>query len=353
MKISPQTIFVQSSIAAHEDWQRRARAILDRFPEAEVREVSAHNRIPELFGADPADWLRSKRNYLVLGVKAGLTHKTNGRSADFIAASLSNGCLSSCQYCYVARSKGGSNPLTLFVNVEQIADSIAKHAARLGPKEEPNSCDPRYWTYDIGCNADLSIDAMICDHPGYMIERFREMPFAKATFATKTVNEDFWLRYEPRGKTRIRYSIMPSRVARLVDIGTSPIPLRIRSINNLVAAGYEVHLNFSPIILYNAEEWAREWKETWQEIDDVLTPQAKEQLACEAFFLTHSPELHAINSVWNPRGEEILWQPSFQTQKATKEDLLVYNYDLKNKALRWFLEGLQKHLPYCRVRYSF
>lgn len=353
MKISPKTIFLQTKIRDNEAWNQRAEAILRRFPEAKVCEVESHHRIPELYNADPSDWLRSKRDHLVLGIKAGLQHKLNGRSADYIAASISNGCLSSCQYCYVARQKGGSNTLTLFLNVDEIADSIARHAENLGPKVEANQCDPRYWTYDIGCNADLSLDAMVCDHPGYMVERFRTMPYAKATFATKTVNEEFWLRYEPQGKTRIRYSIMPTRVARLVDVGTSPIPQRIRSVNQLVEAGYEVHLNFSPIILYDGAQWTEDWKKTWQEIDDVLSPAAKEQLACEAFFLTHSPALHEQNLAWNPRGEELLWQPAMQSAKATRAELLVYRADLRQKAMHWFLGNLERRLPYCKVRYSF
>ena len=354
MRLDFKKIYVQNAVGDNSLWQSRVDEIIARFPDAEVVPVKSHWQIDELFGADPADWMRTKRENLVLGVKSGLRHTLNGRSANFIAASSSNGCLSSCQYCYVSRRKGGSNPLTVFVNIEQIADSIRRHSTRLGPKLEPDQCDARYWTYDIGCNADLSLDALICDNPAFLVCEFAErMPHAKATFATKTVNDDYWLALEPKGKTRVRYSVMPQAIARYVDIGTSPVSERIQSVNRLVGAGYEVHFNFSPIIIYSGDQWRRDWVELWKEIDDTLTEQAKNQLMCEVFFLTHSEALHDVNMRWNPKGEEFLWSPETQVPKRSAPDTVVYDYGMRRKELERFTNGLTKYLPYCPVRYSF
>lgn len=346
-------IFVQKSVFDDFLWRENAENILRRYPQAEIVEVESHWQIPELFDADAKNWMQNKRETLVLGIKSGLTHQKNGRSADFIAASNSNGCLSSCQYCYVARRKGGSNPLTIFVNIEEIADSIRRHQKKLGPKIEPNQCDERFWTYDIGCNADLSTDSLVCDNPGFLVRQFTKMDYAKATFATKTVRDDYWLALDPQGKTRIRYSLMPQSVARYVDIGTSPISERIASTNKLVEGGYEVHFSFAPIIVYGGEQWKQDWRELWCEIDETLTEKAKRQLKCEAFFLTHSRDLHEINMQWNPKGEEFLWSPNLQVPKKTAPDTLVYAYDWRRKELAEFEKSLQKHLPYCPIRYSF
>lgn len=169
-------IFVQSSIFEDFFWRLNAEQILNRFPSAEVIAVDSHWQIPELFAADAKDWMQLKREVLVLGIKAGLTHQPNGRSADFIAASTSNGCLSACQYCYVARRKGGSNPLTIFVNLEEIIGSIRNHQQKLGPEATPNQCDARFRTYDIDCNADLTLDSFVCDHPATLVREFRLQP---------------------------------------------------------------------------------------------------------------------------------------------------------------------------------
>ncbi len=353
MRLNFKKIYVQESVNDNLVWRARADEIVARFPGAQVVPVKSHWQIEELFGADPADWMQTKRENLVLGVKSGLRHTLNGRSANFIAASSSNGCLSSCQYCYVSRRKGGSNPLTVFVNVEQIADSIRRHSTKLGPKLDPDQCDPNFWTYDIGCNADLSLDALVCDNPGHLVREFATMPYAKATFATKTVNDDYWLRLDPQGKTRIRYSLMPETIARYVDIGTSPVAERIASVNRLVAAGYEVHFNFSPIIIYGGDDWRRDWAELWREIDDTLTPETKRQLMCEVFFLTHSEALHDVNLSWNPKGEEFLWSPAIQVPKKTAPDTVVYDYQMRRRELARYTDGLARFLPYCPVRYSF
>lgn len=344
-------IYVQRSIYDDFLWRANAENILDRFPGAEITEVESHWRIPELFEADAKDWMQNKREVLVLGIKSGLSHQKNGRSADFIAASSSNGCLSSCQYCYVARRKGGSNPLTIFVNIEEIAASIRKHQKKLGAKSEPNQGDASFWTYDIGCNADLSADSFVCDNPGFLVREFATMEFAKGTFATKTVHDDYWLNIDPKGKTRIRYSLMPQKAARYVDIGTSPISDRIESANRLVEAGYEVHFSFAPIIVY--ENWKEDWCELWREIDDTLTEKVKKQLKCEAFFLTHSAALHETNMQWNPKGEEFLWKPELQVPKKTAPDTLVYDYNFRRHEIGEFEKDLLKFLPYCPVRYSF
>lgn len=353
MRFDFKKIFVQRKIYEDFLWRENAENIIQRFPNAEIVEVESHWQIPELFAADAGDWMQMKREVLVLGLKSGLTHQKNGRSADFIAASNSNGCLSSCQYCYVARRKGGSNPLTIFVNIEEIAASIRKHQLKLGAKIEPNQCDPKFWTYDIGCNADLSADSFVCDNPGFLIRQFAGMEYAKATFATKTVHDDYWTKIDPQGKTRIRYSLMPQQIARYVDIGTSPISERLQSVNTLVDAGYEVHFSFAPIIIYEGDSWKKDWLELYQEIDDTLSAKAKAQLQCEAFFLTHSAALHETNMQWNARGEDFLWNPALQVPKKTAPDTLVYDYNYRRTELAEFLSTLNKYLPYCPVRYSF
>ncbi len=76
----------------------RGREILAKYPDAERIEVSSHWQIPSLHGNEGSaeDWLRIKREVLVLGIKKSLSFRPNGRSAHFIAPSTSNGCAMSC-----------------------------------------------------------------------------------------------------------------------------------------------------------------------------------------------------------------------------------------------------------------
>lgn len=332
----------------------RGQEILARFPDAERIVVPSHWNIPSLHGNEGSveDWVRIKRSTLVLGVKKGLAMRPNGRSAHFIAPSTSNGCAMACAYCYVPRRKGFANPISLFVNVEAVSAAIRRHTARQGPLPEPDQIDGQAWVYDLGENGDLSVDAMVCDNVRDLVALFRDLPNAKASFATKWVNRDL-LAYDPRGRTRIRFSLMPARIARIVDVRTAPISERIAAIDDFLAAGYEVHANFSPVILY--EGWEADWAELFGEIDDTLSPAAKAQLKCEVILLTHNAGLHAVNLGWHPKAEALLWRPDIQEAKRSEGggDNLRYRAGWKGAWLARFRALLGQRLPYCSVRYAF
>lgn len=332
----------------------RGQAILDRFPEATRIAVPSHWNIPELHGNAGAveDWVRIKRSTLVLGVKKGLTMRPNGRSAHFIAPSTSNGCAMACAYCYVPRRKGYANPISLFVNVEQVCAAIERHAIRQGPLLAPDTVDAALWVYDLGENGDLSVDAMLSDNVRDLVALFRHIPNAKGSFATKAVNRDL-LTYDPQGKTRIRFSLMPERVARVVDVRTAPMDERIAAIDDFVAAGYEVHVNFSPVILY--EGWEADWTRLFAQIDDTIGPAARAQLKAEIILLTHNADLHAVNLGWHPKAEDWLWRPDIQEQKMSQGGgaNLRYRTGWKGRWLARFKALLAERMPYCEIRYAF
>ena len=332
----------------------RGREILARFTQAERIEVPSHWNIPELHGnaGSVEDWVRIKRSALVLGVKKGLAMRPNGRSAHFIAPSTSNGCAMACAYCYVPRRKGYANPISLFVNVEQICEAIRRHAGKQGPLPAPDQVDPALWVYDLGENGDLSVDAMLCDTVRDLVALFRDIPNAKGSFATKAINRDL-LGYDPQGKTRIRISLMPACIARTVDVRTAPIPERIAAIDDFLRAGYEVHVNFSPVILYDG--WEADWRALFEAIDDGISDAAKRQLKCEIIMLTHNEGLHAVNLGWHPKAEQWLWRPDIQETKRSEGGGLNVRYRTgwKGQWLARFKALLAERMPYCTVRYAF
>lgn len=289
--------------------RRLSGQILDRFPDAQRIEVPSHQNIPGLYGneGNVRDWVRNKRNV---------------------------------------------HPITAFVNIEQILGYLERHAGRQGTKTEPNQCDPADWVYDIGENGDCSVDALVSDNVRDLVDLFGRPPNAKASFATKFVNRDL-LTYDPRGGTRIRFSLMPEGTSRLVDLRTTPIPERIAAVNDFVAAGYEVHLNFSPVIVQ--EGWLEDWATLLDQIDAALTDAAKRQLACEVIFLTHNAGLHDVNLGWHPRAEELLWRPELQERKRSQSGQwnVRYRSGAKRQYAAQLTELLAATMPYCRVRYAF
>lgn len=146
---------------------------------------------------------------------------------------------------------------------------------------------------------------------------------------------------------------MPQSIATTVDVRTSSISARIAAVNDLVEAGYEVHLNFAPVIYYN--NWLADYKQLFEQVDDTLSPQAKEQLQAEVIFLTHNEQLHEVNLGWHPRGEQLLWQPKLQEQKSSQTGgkNVRYKYGLKKTLVEALCQLLTDRLPYCNIRYAF
>ncbi|MBP0457122.1 spore photoproduct lyase family protein [Streptomyces montanisoli] len=332
----------------------RGRAVLDRFPDARVIEVDSHWRIPHLHGneGNVERWVRVKTETLVLGVRKTLTVRPNGRSADWIAPGASNGCAMACAYCYVPRRKGYANPITLFTNTDRIIAHLARHIAGQGHKDTPSQCDPKAWVYDIGENGDCSVDALICDNTADMIRAFRGWPTAKASFATKFVNREL-LCLDPRGRTRIRFSVMPPEDSRLLDIRSSPVPERIAAAEDFLEAGYEVHFNLSPVVLRPG--WDKDWAVLLRHMDDVLPPAVKKQAAAEAILLTHNKALHEVNLGWHPSAEELLWRPDLQQAKHSQngDTNVRYRTGVKGPAVQRLRELIASHAPWLTLRYAF
>jgi len=332
----------------------RGREILSKYKDATLIEVPSHWKIPELHGnhGSVEDWMKIKKNVLVLGTKKSLTCRVNTRSSHFVAPSQSNGCTMSCSYCYVPRRKGYANPITIFVNIEQIINYLKRHAAKQGVKTTPDLIDAQYWVYEIGENGDCSADAAICNNVKDLIDTFKTIDNAKLTFATKFVNREM-LEYDPQLKTRIRFSLMPHKLSKLVDVRTSPISERIDMMNDFVDAGYEVNVNFSPVIYY--EGWQDDWLLLFEELNDKLNEKTKSQMVAEIIFLTHNEQLHEVNMGWHPKAEELLWKPELQEVKYSQTGgrNVRYKRGLKKELVDSLVDMVLQQLPYCAIRYAF
>ncbi len=128
---------------------------------------------------------------------------------------------------------------------------------------------------------------------------------------------------------------------------------RIPFIGELHRAGYEVHLNFSPVVLH--EGWEAEWTALFAELDDALPAPVKDRLAAEVIMLTHNAGLHEVNLAWHPKAEKVLWRPDIQEEKRSEVGAanLRYRTGWKGRWLQRFKALLAERMPYCRVRYAF
>lgn len=272
----------------------------------------------------------------------------SGRSSDFIFPSISQGCAGGCIYCYAARhTEEFRKTIKISENIDSLTDLVKNHDTSSIIK--PNQTHDKYITWDIGCNSDVSIDINYFDWKkffGYFKNSERDM----GTFATKFTNHKL-LEYNPERKMRVRLSLMPTKLSEVIEPKTASIENRIKFINKLYEAGYDVHLNFSPVIVF--KDWIKYYSELFEQIDKSVTDDVKSQLRSEVIFLTHNEVMHFRNK--DERGEKLLWVPELQENKTSDfgGDNIRYRRDLKKDFIDEFIETLNSKIPYAFIRYIF
>lgn len=276
----------------------------------------------------------------------------SGRSSDYITPSFGQGCLYSCAYCYMRRYK--PKGLDIAKNTEDILNVIVKHHNKL-EKKKSNQTHSTKWTYDIGCNEDFALHWKYHDTNLILDTLIARDIFP--TFATKYVNEEI-LKYNPGYNARIRFSLMPQELSTLLEPNTSSIIDRIKAINDFYYAGWDVHINFSPVIINKGTKEL--YKDLFNQINTIVDDDIKKNIKAEVIMLTHDERLHLRNLKENPKAEEILWQPNRQELKRTsfqskKEKLTVLRYNRHKKAqyIKVFTELHKSIIPWNKIRYIF
>jgi len=275
--------------------------------------------------------------------------RESGRSSDYITPSFGYGCLLDCSYCYMKRHK--PKGLSIANNIGDILTAINNHAYFYADVKKPNQTDSQFITYDIACNEDFALHSKQYDWQK-IFQFFVDHPVAKATLATKIIPLNF-LEFNPKKKVRIRFSLMPQVIKELVEPNTPDIIDRIKAINSFIEAGYDVHVNFSPVIIHKG--WRENYSELFMMLEDYVDPGYKHEVLSEVIFLTHNEKKHLQNLEENKKGEDLLWIPRFQENKVSQYGGKNVRYKLEYKQ-KWIQEFKVIHdaiIPWNTIRYIF
>ena len=274
--------------------------------------------------------------------------RPSGRSTDYISPSFGYGCLYNCSYCYMKRHK--HEGLDIAINTMDILTEINNHCA-FADVEKPNQTHEEYITYDISCNEDFALHAKYHEWQK-IFDFFKEHSTAMGSFATKYVNPAF-LDYNPEMKIRIRFSLMPQVYANHLEPNTTKIIDRIRAINNFIEAGYDVHINFSPVIV--TDGWLTQYRMLFEEVDAIVDIKHKNKVKSEVIFLTHNEVKHKYNLVNNLLGEHLLWNPAIQEGKISQYggENIRYKHDIKAQYIKEWTNLHNEIIPWNKIRYIF
>ena len=268
-----------------------------------------------------------------------LITKPNNNSANCIAPNVIYGCFGGCvdTYCYMSRYNGKR----VFVNknVDEIFQSVVDWEK--GYYKIPDQQDPIYTMVDVACNSDLVLMQKHMPEPLIdYLKRYDNHPQLNTTMATKypgLLKLDVNHFNKP---PRVRVSLMPQKYSNILEPKMQKITKRIEDVDRLKDLGWQVHLNYSPLVFYPG--WKEEYNSLFEEVKAIAGTNK-----CEVIALTNHKNQMAKAS---PEAQELM-RRSYEVKN--KSGVMRYPLEHKGRLLREFKEIYSKYFPLNTIRYIF
>lgn len=268
-----------------------------------------------------------------------LVTKDNNNSANCIAPNLIYGCFGGCvdTYCYMSRYNG--RRVFVNTNVDEIFQSVVDW--ELTYTKTPDQQDPVFTMVDIACNTDLVLmQKHMPESLHDYLKRYDDHPQLNSTMATKypgLLKLDVTHFNKP---PRVRVSLMPQAYSNILEPKMQKISSRIEDINRLKDLGWEVHINYSPVVFQR--RWIQEYDDLFAEVKRVAGVNK-----CEVIVLTNHKNQMAKAS---PEAQELMKYSS-----EIKNSSGVMRYPIRDKTMllsRW-TQLYNKYFELETIRYIF
>ena len=268
-----------------------------------------------------------------------LVTKPNNNSANCIAPNIIYGCFGGCvdTYCYMSRYNGKR----VFVNknVDEIFQSVVDWEK--GYYKIPDQQDPIYTMVDVACNSDLVLMQKHMPEPLIdYLKRYDNHPRLNSTMATKYPG---LLKLDVNHfnkRPRVRVSLMPQEYSNILEPKMQKISSRIDDVNRLKDLGWEVHLNYSPLVFYPG--WSKEYESLFKEVKDKAG-----ENKCEVIALTN--HVHQMNR----SSEEARELMKYSDEIKNGNGIMRYPIRQKTRALANFKMIYSKYFNLQTIRYIF
>lgn len=351
--------------------------VKDANPQANIFGVTTNTKVTDpkhnLVSLSWKDRAKQKREVVsILHRESQWNVDCNGRSTDFLPGNMmQSGCQYLCSYCYLDRH--GPTYIKLYddcfkfvdfcVDIEKNQEQYRKKFIKETNKDFEKNRDEnhnKYITIDIGCDDQVTLSNRITkhgDYPGHIVDIVNSVTEntkdIMLSFASKDADfSDYAPFIKHPERSRIRLSISPEEHRKVLELNTSKIEDRLKSINYLVDMGFEVHINLSPIVV--TANFANEYAEVLKMINDALSDKAKAQMSYEIIFVTHDFVVNTEMAEHMPKAFLMIANgPCSLEPKWNKPNVYSYSRADKNQ-LKLIMNGLiEEFTPYSRVRYMF
>ena len=268
-----------------------------------------------------------------------LVTKTNNNSSDCIAPNIIYGCYGGCvdTYCYMSRYNG--NRVFVNKNVNDIFNSVVEWEKSYD--KVPNQQDPVYTMVDIACNSDLVLMQKHMPEPLHdYLKRYDDHQQLNSTMATKYPG---LLKLDVNHfnkRPRVRVSLMPQEYSNILEPKMQKISSRIDDVNRLKDLGWEVHLNYSPLVFYPG--WSKEYESLFKEVKNKAG-----ENKCEVIALTN--HVHQMNR----SSEEARELMKYSDEIKNGNGIMRYPIRQKTRALANFKMIYSKYFNLQTIRYIF
>lgn len=267
-----------------------------------------------------------------------LETKDNNNSANCIAPNLIYGCQGNCKsYCYMARYN--NDRVFVNTNVDDIFNSVVEWEKNY--VKEPDQQDAVYVMVDISSNTDLVLmQKHMPESLHNYLKRYDDHPTLNSTMATKypkllTLDVNHFNK-----KPRVRVSVMPQVFSDILEPKMQKISDRIKDVNRLKDLGWEVHINYSPVIFYPG------WEELYDDLFNEVKLIAGEN-KCEVIALTnHALQMRRSNEL----AQKLM---RFSSEIKNNEKIMRYPLSYKTKWLNTFKYLYSQYFDLNTIRYIF
>ena len=268
-----------------------------------------------------------------------LVTKDNNNSANCIAPNLIYGCFGGCvdTYCYMSRYNG--RRVFVNTNVEDIFQSVVEWEK--GFNKVPDQQDPIYTMVDVACNTDLVLmQKHMPESLHDYLKRYDDHPQLNSTMATKypaLLKLDVTHFNKP---PRVRVSLMPQTYSNVLEPKMQKISSRIEDIDRLKDLGWQVHINYSPVVFQR--RWIQEYDDLFAEVKRVAGVNK-----CEVIVLTNHRNQMAKAS---PKAQEMM---KYSSEIKNNSGVMRYPIRDKTRLLQQWKQLYNKYFELETIRYIF
>jgi len=210
-----------------------------------------------------------------------------------------------------------------------------------GFNKVPDQQDPIYTMVDVACNTDLVLmQKHMPESLHDYLKRYDDHPQLNSTMATKypaLLKLDVTHFNKP---PRVRVSLMPQTYSNVLEPKMQKISSRIEDIDRLKDLGWEVHINYSPVVFQR--RWIQEYDELFAEVKRVAGVNK-----CEVIVLTNHRNQMAKAS---PEAQEMM---KHSCEIKNNSGVMRYPIRDKTKLLSRWKQLYNKYFELNTIRYIF